>query len=225
VFAAVTSIKIPALGLVMLIGPSGSGKSTFARKHFRPSEILNSDSCRAMVSDDENDQSVSAVERNRLRDDRKFGPHVIKNQRSQLRRSLGGLGRETMQGRAPGQVREFALYGETTGETDELGLPVRYNWAAEYRGRAEVVCGHTPVPKAEWLNRMINIDTGCVFGGALTALRYPEHELVSVPAARTYCEPARPFLPAPNAAGERGKGSHRQNSHLAHGVFGPNPRG
>ena len=90
--------------------------------------------------------------------------------------------KETMQGRGSGKVREFALYGETTGETDEFGLPVRYNWAAEYRGKAMVVYGHTPVPEPEWLNRTINIDTGCVFGGKLTALRYPERELVSVPA-------------------------------------------
>ena len=102
-----------------------------------------------------------------------------------------------MQGRGSGKVREFALYGETTGETDEFGLPVRYNWAAEYRGRATVVYGHTPVPEPEWLNRTTNIDTGCVFGGKLTALRWPEREFVSVPAARTYCEPARPFLPDP----------------------------
>jgi len=86
--------------------------------------------------------------------------------------------KEEMQGRGSGKVREFALYGETTGETDEFGLPVRYNWAAEYRGKAMVVYGHTPVPQPDWLNRTINIDTGCVFGGALTALRYPEKELV-----------------------------------------------
>jgi polynucleotide kinase-phosphatase len=103
--------------------------------------------------------------------------------------------KQEMQGRGSGKVREFALYGETTGETDEFGLPVRYNWAAEYRGPAMVVYGHTPVPEPEWLNRTVNIDTGCVFGGKLTALRYPEKEFVSVPAARTYCELARPFLP------------------------------
>ena len=102
--------------------------------------------------------------------------------------------KETMQGRGSGQVRDFALYGETTGETDEFGLPVRYNWAAEYRGRATVVYGHTPVFKPEWLNNTICVDTGCVFGGWLTALRYPERELVSVPAARTYWLPAKPFL-------------------------------
>lgn len=103
--------------------------------------------------------------------------------------------KQEMQGRGSGKVREFALYGETTGETDEFGLPVRCNWAAEYRGQATVVYGHTPVPEPEWLNRTTNIDTGCVFGGKLTALRWPEREFVSVPAARTYCEPARPFLP------------------------------
>ena len=434
------NISIPKLSLVVLVGPSGSGKSTFARKHFLPTEILSSDACRAMVSDDENNQSVTGEafallhyvaaqrlalgrlavidatsvqpearaplvalarkyhclpvavvlnlpeevcqERNRSRPDRTFGPHVIRNQRSQLRRSLRGLRREgfrhvfvlesveeveaatvvrvplwndrtddhgpfdiigdvhgcadeletllerlgygrtalagsgpgwanvgyahpegrkavfvgdlvdrgprvldtlsiarnmvalgsalcvpgnhdmklmrklngrdvqithglaeslaeidalpddvrpaftkslaefldglgshyvldggklvvahaglkaEMQGRGSGKVRDFALYGETTGETDEFGLPVRYNWAAEYRGSAMVVYGHTPVPEPEWLNRTVNIDTGCVFGGKLTALRYPEREFVTVPAASTHCEPARPFLPA-----------------------------
>lgn len=437
-------ITIPKLSLVVLVGPSGSGKSTFARKHFAPTEVLSSDACRAMVSDDENDQSVTSdafellrfiaakrlalgrltvvdatnvqpearkplvelarqyhclpvaivlnlperlcQDRNRLRAGRDFGPHVVRNQHSQLRRSLRGLGREgfrhvfilgspeeadaatvervplwndrreergpfdvigdvhgcadeleallerlgyaatqleveepvwgvrtfahpegrkavfvgdlvdrgprvldtvrlvrnmvkagsalcvpgnhdmklmrklrgknvqvthgladtlreiealpaearpaftealaefldglvshyvldegklvvahagmkaEMQGRGSGKVRDFALYGETTGETDEFGLPVRYNWAAEYRGPATVVYGHTPVPEPEWLNRTVNIDTGCVFGGKLTALRYPENEFVSVPATRTYCEPVRPFLPAEQQA-------------------------
>src|SRR3954470_2083002 len=146
------NISIPKLSLVVLIGPSGSGKSTFARRHFLPTEVLSSDACRAMLSDDENDQAVTneafallhhvaaqrlalgrltvvdatsvqpearaplvalarkyhclpvAVvlnlpeeichERNRSRSDRSFGPHVIRNQRSQLRRSLRGLQRE-----------------------------------------------------------------------------------------------------------------------------------
>ena len=103
--------------------------------------------------------------------------------------------KEEMQGRGSGKVRDFALYGETTGETDEFGLPVRFNWAAEYRGKAAVVYGHTPVPQPDWLNRTINIDTGCVFGGSLTALRYPERELVSVPARATYAAPLRPLVP------------------------------
>jgi protein phosphatase len=108
--------------------------------------------------------------------------------------------KEEMQGRASGGVREFALYGETTGETDEFGLPVRYNWAADYRGRAIVVYGHTPVPEAEWLNGTINIDTGCVFGGALTALRYPEDELVAVPAKSAYAVPVLPIAPDSQAS-------------------------
>ncbi|WP_432982412.1 polynucleotide kinase-phosphatase [Dactylosporangium sp. CA-233914] len=104
--------------------------------------------------------------------------------------------KEAYHGRASGRVRSFALYGDTTGETDEYGLPVRYPWANEYRGRAMVVYGHTPTPSPEWINNTICVDTGCVFGGALTALRYPSRELVSVPAERTYYEPVRPLAPA-----------------------------
>ena len=92
--------------------------------------------------------------------------------------------KQEMQGRGSGKVRDFALFGETTGETDEFGMAVRYNWAAEYRGSATVVYGHTPVPTPDWLNGTINIDTGCVFGGKPTALRYPEKEVVSVSARR-----------------------------------------
>jgi protein phosphatase len=103
--------------------------------------------------------------------------------------------KESMQGRGSGAVREFALFGETTGETDEFGLPVRYNWAAEYRGRAAVVYGHTPVPDPQWLNNTICIDTGCVFGGSLTALRWPEREFFSVPARAQYAQSKKPFLP------------------------------
>lgn len=98
-----------------------------------------------------------------------------------------------LQGRTSGAVREFCLYGETTGETDEFGLPVRWNWAAEYRGKATVVYGHTPVLEPEWLNKTINIDTGCVFGGKLTALRYPEMELVQLDAFKLYAQPAKPL--------------------------------
>jgi protein phosphatase len=420
-------INIPELALVVLIGPSGSGKSTFARKHFLPTEIISSDYCRGLVSDDENDQAATndafevlhyiaakrlkaakltvidatnvqpearkplvalareyhclpvalvldmpervCQDRNRSRENRNFGDHVIRNQKSQLHRSLRGLEREgfrhvhvfrdpaeledllvgrqplwnnkktetgpldiigdihgcfdelvvllrelgysvtetvdglalahpqgrkavfvgdlvdrgpkipevlrlvmsathagaaycvagnhdvklskalhgkgvklthglaesleqlaalpdefkrrtaeyldglvshyvfddgklvvahaglreEMHGRGSGAVRSFALYGETTGETDEFGLPIRYNWAADYRGRAMVVYGHTSVPEAEWLNNTICVDTGCVFGGKLTALRYPERELVSVPALAKYYEPIRPL--------------------------------
>ena len=108
---------------------------------------------------------------------------------------------ERLHGRASGRVREFCLYGQTTGETDEFGLPVRYPWATEYRGRAMVLYGHTPVPDPEWVNGTLCLDTGCVFGGRLTALRYPEREIVSVPAAHVYYAPARPFPANPAAAG------------------------
>lgn len=441
-------LSIPELSLVVLIGPSGSGKSTFARKHFLRSEVLSSDYCRYLVSDDENDQGATndafeilhfiaakrlaaarltvvdatnvqpearkplvalarqyhvlpvaivlnlperlCGDRNRDRADRNFGPHVLRNQCQELRRSLRGLEREgfrhihildnpeaiesatierqplwnnrkfdhgpfdiigdvhgcfdelrellqrlgygieeqagevrvtppdgrkaifvgdlvdrgpdvvavlrlamgmteaggalcvpgnhdmklvrklrgkdvqithglaesleqleresaefrnkvaefldglvshyvlddgklvvahagmkeEMQGRGSGKVRDFALYGETTGETDEFGLPVRVNWAAEYRGRATVVYGHTPVPEPEWLNRTVNIDTGCVFGGQLTALRYPEKELVAVPAKHTYYAPARPLVPESAAAGPRLTAQQRQDELL-----------
>ena len=421
-------ISIPELCLVVLVSASGSGKSSFAKEHFRPTEVLSSDFCRGLVSDDENDQAATkdafevlnfiaakrlaagrlvvvdatnvqrearkplvalarehdvlpiaivldlpeklCRERNLSRRDRDFGPHVVRNQTRQLRRSLKGLKREgfrhvavlsspeevaaatvgrrrlwtdrkdeagpfdivgdvhgcadelvelleklgyevrngegefevtppegrqaiflgdlvdrgpktpdvlrlvmgmvesgtalcvpgnhdaklvralrgknvqlkyglaetlaqledeppefveeatsfldklvshyvldggklvvahaglkeKFQGRASGRVRNFALFGETTGETDEFGLQIRFDWASGYRGNAAVVYGHTPVPEPEWVNRTINVDTGCAFGGGLTALRYPERELVSVPAHRTYYEPAKPFL-------------------------------
>ena len=109
---------------------------------------------------------------------------------------------ERYHGRASGRVREFCLYGQTTGETDEYGLPVRYPWATEYRGRAVVLYGHTPVPAAEWLNNTLCLDTGCVFGGRLTALNYPERSTVSVQADRVYHPPAKPFpvVSAPGTA-------------------------
>ncbi|MFC8674922.1 polynucleotide kinase-phosphatase [Streptomyces griseorubiginosus] len=100
---------------------------------------------------------------------------------------------EKYHGRTSGRVRSHALYGETTGETDEFGLPVRYPWAEDYRGRAAVVYGHTPVPEATWLNNTICLDTGAVFGGKLTALRWPERELVDVPAQRVWYEPVKPL--------------------------------
>jgi protein phosphatase len=102
--------------------------------------------------------------------------------------------KEVYQGRESRRVHHFALYGETTGEVDEHGLPIRLNWAADYRGSAAVVYGHTPVAEPVWLNNTINIDTGCVFGGRLSALRWPERELLSVPARRTYAVRGRPFL-------------------------------
>lgn len=102
--------------------------------------------------------------------------------------------KEQYHGRASARVRAFALYGETTGETDEFGLPVRYPWARDYRGKAVVLYGHTPVPAVEWINNTACLDTGCVFGGALSAMRYPEREVVAVPAERVWYEPIRPLV-------------------------------
>ncbi|WP_329160140.1 polynucleotide kinase-phosphatase [Streptomyces sp. NBC_01717] len=100
---------------------------------------------------------------------------------------------EKYHGRTSGRVRSHALYGDTTGETDEFGLPVRYPWAEEYRGRAAVVYGHTPVPSTSWVNNTLCLDTGAVFGGKMTALRWPERELVDVPAEKVWYEPAKPL--------------------------------
>jgi protein phosphatase len=93
--------------------------------------------------------------------------------------------KEELHGTATERTRSFALYGETTGQKDEYGLPVRGNWP--------VVYGHTPVPEPAWQNNTVNIDTGCVFGGKLTALRYPEMEIVSVVAKDVYYPSAKPF--------------------------------
>ena len=112
-------------------------------------------------------------------------------------------------------MRDFGLYGDSSGRPAADGLPERFNCGADYRGTTAVVYGHTPVAEPEWLNNTMCIDTGCVFGGSLTALRWPERELVSVPAREAYAElrrpyglpPARPRRPRPTqlivlAAGE-----------------------
>lgn len=437
-----TELAIPELCLVALVGASGSGKSTFAREHFGPFEVISSDFCRGLVSDDENDQSATrdafdvldyiagkrlaagrltvidatnvqrdarrklvelakahdvlpvaivldlpervCLDRNADRPDRNFGASVVRRQRDQLRRSLKGLAKEGFRkihvlrsveevtaatvvrekllndfrddhgpfdvigdvhgcrseleallvelgytltcdeygravdalhpkgrrpvfvgdlvdrgpdspgvlrlvmgmvehghglcvpgnhenklvralggrqvqvshglaetlaqldgeseefrkevaefcyglvshlvldggrlvvahaglkeayhGRASGRVRSFALYGDSTGETDEFGLPVRYPWADDYRGNAMVLYGHTPTPEVEWVNNTLCLDTGCVFGGRLTALRYPEKEVVSVPAERVWYQPAKPFpVAADGQAAGRGR--------------------
>lgn len=124
---------------------------------------------------------------------RGIGSHVVLDD-GQLVVAHAGLP-EHMHNRVSDRVRSFALYGDTTGETDEFGLPVRYPWARDYRGSAMVVYGHTPVETPEWVNNTICVDTGCVFGGALTALRYPEKEIVSFPAAKVYYGSARRGFP------------------------------
>jgi protein phosphatase len=108
--------------------------------------------------------------------------------------------KEWMIGKVTKRIRDFCLYGDVSGALDERGLPVRRDWAQDYRGSASIVYGHTVHPTAEWINHTLNIDQGCVFGGQLTALQWPERTLVQVPARRAYAQADSPDLdPAPPA--------------------------
>ncbi len=89
-------------------------------------------------------------------------------------------------GRTDKKVKTFVLYGDITGEKNPDGTPVRRDWAKNYNGSAFIVYGHTPVKEPRMINKTINIDTGCIFGGKLTAYRYPEQEIVSVPSKQPY---------------------------------------
>lgn len=112
--------------------------------------------------------------------------------------SHAGLKEEYI-GRGSMKVRDFCLYGEATGEIDEYGLPVRLNWASDYRGKATVIYGHIPQLEVQAMNGTYCIDTGCVFGGKLTAYRYPERELVDVDALAQYYAPVKPLSPTQTA--------------------------
>jgi protein phosphatase len=103
--------------------------------------------------------------------------------------------KETLQGSSSTAARAFALHGDLTGEKDAAGVPVGRIWAADYHGKALVAHGHTPVSEPMWLNNTINLDTGCAYGGHLSALRYPERETLSIPAKAIYYPPRRPFPP------------------------------
>jgi protein phosphatase len=108
-----------------------------------------------------------------------------------------------MLGRNSPPVRTFCLYGDTSGKLDAYGLPERFNWAADYDGDAMIVYGHTPVEAPAWQGNSVCIDTGCVFGGKLTALRWPERETVSVAAREAYAPLRRGFgLPPPRPGNE-----------------------
>lgn len=98
-----------------------------------------------------------------------------------------------MVGREGGKVKSFALYGETTGETDGYGSPVRRNWALEHGGDPAIVFGHVAAPDVQAINNTWCIDTGCCFGGRLTALRWPEREIFSVEARKVWFEGSRPL--------------------------------
>jgi protein phosphatase len=96
--------------------------------------------------------------------------------------------REDYIGKNNKRVKTFVLYGDITGEMNEDGTPVRRDWAQEYKGDAWIIYGHTPVLKPRMINNTVNIDTGAVFGGKLTAFRYPEMELMSVPSTLPFVE-------------------------------------
>ncbi len=95
---------------------------------------------------------------------------------------------EELIGKHNKKVKTFVLYGDITGETNKDGTPVRNDWAQEYKGKALIVYGHTPVKEPRIVNNTINIDTGAVFGGKLTAVRYPSMEIVSVSSSLVYVE-------------------------------------
>ncbi len=119
-------------------------------------------------------------------------PHYLWLDRGDLVVAHAGI-KEHMIGETRESVRHMCLFGDTDNERDHLGLTIRYHWAAEYRGPTHVVSGHTPVPEVGWVNRTLCIDTGAVFGGSLTALRWPEREIVSVPARAAYAASRKPF--------------------------------
>ena len=96
--------------------------------------------------------------------------------------------REDLIGQTGGRVREFTLYGDVRGFEPGTNKPIRHDWAAEYHGSALIAYGHTPQDELRWVNNTVNLDGGCVFGGFLAALRYPEREFVSVPALAQYAE-------------------------------------
>jgi protein phosphatase len=119
---------------------------------------------------------------------REAPPYLILD-RGRLVVSHGGI-KEEMIGKITERIRNFCFFGDATGEVTEEGLPVRRDWAKDYSGKALVVYGHTPVPDAVFVNNTIDIDQGCVLGGKLSALRYPELEIVQVPANEVYYERA-----------------------------------
>lgn len=187
--------NLDALRLVMGMCDEGSGRCVIGNHDFKLNKWLKG---RNVTQAHGLDLTVSELEKT-SEPFRKRVSEFIWNLRShawladgELVIAHAGL-KEEMHGRGSGHVRNFAMFGETTGEVDEFGRPVRLEWARDYRGKADVVFGHTPMAEAEWLNHTICIDTGCVFGGKLTALRWPERETVSVSAKTQYAIPAKPL--------------------------------
>ena len=187
--------NLDALRLVMGMCDEGSGRCVIGNHDFKLNKWLKG---RSVTQTHGLDLTVAELEKT-SEDFRKRAADFIWDLRSHAWLAGGKLViahaglKEEMHGRGSGLVRNFAMFGETTGEIDEFGLPVRLEWAREYRGRADVVFGHTPMATAEWLNNTMCIDTGCVFGGKLTALRWPERETLSVAAKTQYAIPAKPL--------------------------------
>ncbi|WP_100403307.1 bis(5'-nucleosyl)-tetraphosphatase PrpE [Bacillus sp. FJAT-42315] len=96
--------------------------------------------------------------------------------------------REQDIGKFTSKVKTFVLYGDITGEKHPDGSPVRRDWAKQYKGQPWIIYGHTPTKEVRLIHHTANIDTGAVFGGKLSAFRYPEKEIVSVPSSM-------PFVP------------------------------
>ncbi len=197
--------NVDALRLVMGMCDEGSGRCVVGNHDFKLNKWLKD---RKVQLNHGLDLTVAELE-NTSKAFRKQVSEFIYDLRSHFWLDGGKLViahaglKEAMHGRGSGAVRTFAMFGETTGEIDEFGLPVRQDWAREYRGEANVIYGHTPVPEADWLNDTLCIDTGCVFGGKLTALRWPERETVSVTAAQQYAEPARPLDAGSNRSAQQ----------------------
>lgn len=99
----------------------------------------------------------------------------------------------TFHGRTDDKARDVAMFGVTTGRFDEDGLPVRINWAKDYEGPPAVAYAHTPVAEPVWYHDTIDLDTGCVFGHRLSAMRWPERDVAWVPAIREYARKNGPF--------------------------------
>jgi protein phosphatase len=191
-------IEIPELCLVALVGASGSGKSTFAKTRFKPTEILSSDFFRGLVSDDETDQSATSAAFDSL--------YYIAGKRLDAGR-LTVIDATNVQKKDRGEVLRLAREQNVLAAAIVFDMPqslcVERNRArpdrnfgphvGEYRGKALVVYGHVPSREPRFLNNTVCIDTGCVFGGSLSAYRYPEGEIVSVAAAREYYAPAKPL--------------------------------
>lgn len=137
-------------------------------------------------------RSESTAFHNRARSFIEQLPHYLLLAGGDLVVAHAGI-KDEMIGRTEDRVRRFCLFGDTDNETDAQGLPIRYHWAAEHIGSRRIVYGHTPVVEAQWVNNTLCLDTGAVFGGSLTALRWPEGEIVSVPARRAYVPSRRPF--------------------------------